>query len=424
MNRNLKYRSSFISCTGIILILICLIGCNNEAPTEARKFMAGLRNNHGSRFEVFVSGLRSMDESQRDTAVKRFISTFPNTPIIEKDSVVSLYWFGKSKYVFINGDLQYGWAAPDTMEMVPCGENRFFFRTYTVPADARLDYQFTIDTTVTTDPRNPSVTPSGYGPHSEIAMPGFKPDPVRQFRIDVPHGTVGSMLFTSRDTSIKPRQVKIYVPAGYKDLSHLPVLYVLDGLEAMEYMSYPNVLDNLIADRKISPVLVVFIPPAERFPEFIGIKNHSFMNAICNELVPLIDRKFRTVREPAHRGITGISAGGYMALLTVMSRPGTFLCGAGQSPTLTDQFYRSFHSFLMMDKMRQLIRLYFDVGRFDLPGGAFSNLSFLEANKNLDGEMKKAKINHVFRVFNDGHEWANWRERTDDILVYFFGQDQ
>jgi enterochelin esterase-like enzyme len=34
--------------------------------------------------------------------------------------------------------------------------------------------------------------------------------------------------------------------------------------------------------------------------------------------------------------------------------------------------------------------------------------------------MKKAGINHSFKIFNDGHEWANWRERIDEILIYFF----
>jgi len=428
-NNNQSHRKSINDFyhlhSGILLILIILgiPACKSHPPPVARKIIPGTRAQHGSRFEVFVSRLKSLPESGRDTAVRNFIHTVPTTPVYEKDSIVSLYWYGKAKHVCINGDLQYGWSVPDTMDAVPCGETTFFHRTYTLPFNTRLDYQLIIDTTVSTDPRNKDITPSGFGPHSEIAMPGFYPDPVRQFRPDVPHGVICSLVFTSHDTAIKSRQVKIYLPAGYSDLSALPVLYVLDGFEAMDFMSYPVVLDNLIANRKIKPVIAVFIPPADRYSEFMGIDHKAFMNAICNELVPLIDREYNTAREPKNRGITGISAGAYFALLSILSRPDVFQCGAGQSTTLSDEFYDVFHSFAGKGKNRPVLHIYFDVGRFDLTSGTVNNLTFLQANENLDRDMQQSGINHVFHVFNDGHSWANWRERTDDILIYLFGTE-
>ena len=91
----------------------------------------------------------------------------------------------------------------------------------------------------------------------------------------------------------------------------MPVLYVLDGLEAIENISYKNVLDNLIASKKIEPVVVIFIPPAERHTEYYGIKQLAFMNALCDEYVPLIDRTFKTAAKANKRGIAGISSGGY-----------------------------------------------------------------------------------------------------------------
>jgi enterochelin esterase family protein len=412
--------------SGILLLILVfsIVGCKNHPQPAAHKIIPGTRAQHGSRFEVFVSRLKSLPASNRDTAVRNFIKTLPTTPLYEKDSIVSLYWYGKAKHVCINGDLQFGWSVPDTMDAVPCGETTFFHRTYTLPFNTRLDYQLIVDTMAITDPRNPAITPSGFGPHSEIAMPGFYPDPVRQFRPDIPHGAIGSLLFTSHDTAIKSRQVKIYIPAGYSELSGLPVLFVLDGIEAMDFMSYPVVLDNLIAERKIKPVIAVFIPPADRYSEFMGNDHKAFMNAICNELVPIIDREYKTDCESKSRVITGISAGAYFALLTVLSRPDVFQCGAGQSTTLSDEFYDVFHSFTGKGKNRPVLHMYFDVGRFDLTGGTVNNLTFFQANQNLDREMQQSGINHVFHVFNDGHSWANWRERTDDILVYFFGTGQ
>ncbi|MCX6281240.1 MAG: alpha/beta hydrolase-fold protein [Bacteroidetes bacterium] len=422
----MKNRLSYHLFSGILLLMLVfsITGCKNRTQTIACKTIPGTRAQHGSRFEAFVSRLKSLPESGRDTSVLNLIKTLPTTPVYEKDSIVSLYWYGKAKHVCINGDLQFGWSVPDTMDAVPCGETTFFHRTYTLPFNTRLDYQLIIDTTATTDPRNLHITPSGFGPHSEIAMPGFYPDPFRQFRPDIHHGTIGSLLFTSHDTAIKSRQVKIYIPAGYSDLSHLPVLYVLDGIEAMDFMSYPVVLDNLIADRKIKPVIAVFIPPADRYSEFMGNDHKAFMNAICNELVPVIEREYKTAREPKNRAITGISAGAYFALLTVFSRPDVFQCGACQSTTLTDEFYDVFHSYSGKGKNRPLLHIYLDVGRFDLTSGTVNNLTFLQANENLDRDMNQSEINHAFHVFNDGHSWANWRERTDDILVYLFGSEK
>ncbi len=419
---DLKFTRILRLLTGMVLLLFSFFvtSCNNDDPALAKKPIAGKRNPINSSFGNFVSRLQSLPESERGAVVIQFIQDFPQTPVIEKESIVSLYWFGKAKQVMINGDLQSGWSVPDTMEIVHCGDDAFFHITYIVPRDARLDYQVIVDTSVTLDPRNPAITPSGYGPHSEIAMPGFNPDTVTRYRSDIPHGTVGSIWFTSRDTSIRDRKVKIYIPAGYQNLSNLPVLFVLDGFEAIDYMSYPTVLDNLIASQEIKPVLVVFIPPADRYSEFLGPLQDAFINAICDELVPAIDRKFKTACDPRKRGITGISAGGHLALLTVFSRPDKIQCGAGQSATLSNQLYDAFHSFLNQGKNQPTLRIYFDVGRYDLPGGTVKNLTFYQANEDFHLELEKAGIKHLFQVVNDGHEWANWRERTDDILCCFF----
>jgi len=405
-------------------ILVCFVVCNTASQSADSPRVPGTRDRHGSRFEIFVSHLKSLPEPVRDSAVLRFIADFPVTPLIEHDSVVSLYWYGKAARVLIDGDLQLGWTGSDQMQVVPCGTKNFFYQTYTIPVDSRLDYQFKLDTTVTTDPRNPAITPSGYGPHSEIAMPGFRPDLVRMFRPAVPHGTIDSMVVSSRDTTIRSRKVKIYVPPGYASLSRLPVLFVMDGLEAMDYNAYPIVMDNLIADRKIQPALVVFIPPGDRFAEYLGANDLQFINAICDEFVPLIDRKYKTDPVPAKRGIAGISAGGHLALLSLFTRPDVFQCGAGQSPAISEQLYKALRSFPEKEKTRPSLCIYMDVGRYDLGSGNAKNLTFFQACTAFHLEMQKAGLNHVFQAFNDGHEWANWRERTDDILVCFFGTNK
>ncbi|MCB9013458.1 MAG: esterase family protein [Bacteroidales bacterium] len=371
----------------------------------------------------FALQLGMQPEDKRDSMVTVFIAANPQTPLIENDTVFSLYWYGTASTVLVNGDLQGAWAAPDTMLSVFCGGKTFFYKTFTAPSEARLDYQLIVDSDYRTDPRNPFITPSGYGPHSAVNMPGFVPNPFRQYRSEVPHGSIDSLVFSSRDPDVEARKVKIYLPPSYSVEKDLPVLYVLDGFEAMDYMSWPVVLDNMIADEKIPPLVAVFLPPKQRSFEYMPGKKHAFLNALCDELVPLIDQNYHTSALPEKRGIAGISAGGHMALMTVLSRPDVFLCGAGQSASISMQLYEKLKKLPPSVKRNPALRIYIDVGRFDLPSGAYGKDSFMQAGQKFDQKLKESEIPAMFQIVNDGHEWASWRERTSDILLYLYGRE-
>ena len=49
--------------------------------------------------------------------------------------------------------------------------------------------------------------------------------------------------------------------------------------------------------------------------------------------------------------------------------------------------------------------------------------TFLAAIEDLHHDLEKRGITHLFNVYQDGHQWANWRERTDEVLVYLFGKE-
>jgi len=290
-------------------------------------------------FDEFIARIGKLPVEGRKEFAGKFLAGNPRTPIIEQDSVIHFLWYGKGRTVMIRGDLQQGWRTPDTLESIPCGEDTLFFRSYKVPADSRLDYQFVVDGRVTTDPRNPRTAPSGYGLHSEVVMPRFKPSSATLFRENIPHGTIDSMRFASTDDSIKPRTIRIYKPAGYDKLAEMPTLYVNDGEDALNYALIKNVLDNLIDEKKIEPVIAVFIPPVERAEEYTGLKLRGFTKAVCDELVPLIDRNYRTSRDPRRRAVIGISNGGHFSLSVLFRRPDVFRSAAGQSSAITPQLY-------------------------------------------------------------------------------------
>jgi len=371
-------------------------------------------------FDAFLGNLKVLPLEQRSAAVEEFLPPSRTTPIIESGGVVHFVWFGTAKTVVLNGDLQRGWSHPDTLDSVPCGSASLFYRTYTVPTDARVDYQFIVDGKYGTDPRNPLITPSGYGPHSELAMPDFVSDPILKHRDDIPHGTIDSLFWKSRDDSLRPRFIKVYKPVSYQTLSALPTLYIHDGFEALEYEHFQNVLDNLIADKAIQPILVIFVPPIERQNEYVGLKQREFTRMLCDELVPLIDSTYHASRNPEDRAMMGISNGGHISLATVLKRPDVFLDAAGQSSTITLQLLEILDNATEHLRAHKPFKIYMDVGRYDLDYPEADG-SFLSVNKEFSDELTKDGIPHVFRVVDDGHEWASWRERTEDILKLFFG---
>lgn len=216
-------------------------------------------------------------------------------------------------------------------------------------------------------------------------------------------------------------RLKIFKPAGYDSLRNLPVLYINDGFKALEFCSYINVLDNLIADKKIKPVIVVFIDFVEGDQNYFMDITAEYITAVCDEMIPLVDNKYRTSENHGDRVLAGISAGGHASLITSLKRPDVFLNAAGQSPTVTKELLDAVDRLNSNPETANELNLYFDVGRFDLAQGRLQNYTLLYANQLLSKGLKKAGIKHSFKVYNDGHQWANWRERVDEILIYFFG---
>lgn len=388
-----------------------LISEKSTTPTKAE-----LKN---SGFVNFITEVQSVSVDNRAKMIDSFLKNNPNSPVIEKENLAVFFWFGKARSVFINGDIQDAWASPDSMTIIECGENNFFYRIYSLPPDTRVDYKLIIEGKEITDPRNENSTPSGYGIHSQCAMPLFKAKKIREFNPDIEHGSVDSIYFNISTGSISSRWIKIFTPAGYDTLADLPCLYINDGFKALEYCSYINILDNLIASGKISPVIVVFIDFIEGDQNYFLNKTEDYTSMLCNELVPLIDKNYGTAKSPENRIIAGVSAGGNAAIFASLKRPDIFLNAAGQSSTITSDLLTLVRTNGLNSNETKSIKLYIDVARFDLRSGSFNNYPFLYSNQLLSKDLKSAGLNHSFKVFNDGHQWANWRERIDEILIYF-----
>jgi S-formylglutathione hydrolase FrmB len=135
------------------------------------------------------------------------------------------------------------------------------------------------------------------------------------------------------------RPIWVYLPPGYDEDTdrRYPSIYVIQGLTGQLDMwrnrapfrrNFPELLDDLYAREDAPPpAVVVFVDcwtslGGSQFVDSPATgKYHTFL---CDEVVPWVDGRYRTLAAPEHRGIAGKSSGGYGAMITPMLRPDLF----------------------------------------------------------------------------------------------------
>jgi enterochelin esterase family protein len=249
-------------------------------------------------------------------------------------------------------------------------------------------------------------------------MPQHQAVPELKYRADVPHGTFDTLQFVSKDTVLRPRRVIVYKPAGYEKFSDLPVILMHDGEDALNYGEAENVLDNLVAEGKMVPVIGVFVPAIERGDEYDGMKTYDYTKALCGELMPMIEAKYSVSKDPLKHATVGASDGGHITLDLFFGHPETFGCAGGQSSTISAVIHELEYSAVDRHSLSPQARLYVDVGTYDIPER--QNSTFYDLNKAFDAGLTAEHVPHIFRVVHQGHEWGSWRERWPEMFQYFF----
>ncbi|HZA61171.1 MAG TPA: alpha/beta hydrolase-fold protein [Actinomycetota bacterium] len=134
------------------------------------------------------------------------------------------------------------------------------------------------------------------------------------------------------------RPLWVYVPPGYDDEPdrRYPAVYVIQGLTGQLDMwrnrsayrrNFPELTDELFATGGAPPCVVVWVDAwtslgGSQFLDSPG--TGRYLTYLCDEIVPWVDARYRTLPEPAHRGISGKSSGGYGAMVVPMLRPDLF----------------------------------------------------------------------------------------------------
>jgi enterochelin esterase-like enzyme len=241
---------------------------------------------------------------------------------------------------------------------------------------------------------------------------------------DVPHGNVQQILFPSKSTNTS-RRAFVYTPPEYgKDQSkHYPVLYLQHGWgedeTAWSNQGHANlIMDNLIAEGKIKPFIIVMTYGMTNEIKFGGLRNFDikpFQTVLVDELIPYIDAHFNTLADQPNRAMAGLSMGGMETKTITMANldkfayigllsGGTFsMDDVNKTPGFKEKVKLAFVSF----GSRELENRWPGFGGGDPKDNA-------EA-------LKQAGINSVFYVSpGTAHEFLTWRRSLYELAPLLF----
>ena len=271
-------------------------------------------------------------------------------------------------------------------------------------------YHLTIDGGVVNDPGTGNFFGSCRW-ESGIEIPAHDQDFYAN-RMDVPHGNVQQVLFPSKSTNTV-RRAFVYTPPTYgkNKKERFPVLYLQHGWGENE-TSWPVqgcaglIMDNLIAEGKIKPFIVVMTYGMTNDVRFGGIREFTaedFEKVLVDELVPYIDANFQTKADKWNRAMAGLSMGGMETKLITLRRPEVF----GSYGLLSGGQYEPSD---IKDK-KQVKLIFQSCGSKERP----------DAIRESTARLKEAGFNaHGYVSEGTAHEFLTWRRSLYQMAQLLF----
>lgn len=247
------------------------------------------------------------------------------------------------------------------------------------------------------------------------------PEPPRNIldvRQDIDHGTLEMIEYESSTVGTR-RKMNVYTPPGYSKDKKYPVLYLLHGIGGdeteWERFAKPNVLlDNLIADKKAVPMIVVM--PNGRAQKNDRAEGNVFESAasfavfekdLLEDVIPAIEKQYSVQSDREHRALAGLSMGGGQSLNFGLKHLDKFAWVGGFSSAPNTHKPEE----LIPDPAAtrsQLKLLWLSCGNKD---------GLIRVSQGLQRYLKKTDIPHIWNVDSHGHDPTHWRNN-----LYHFSQ--
>jgi enterochelin esterase family protein len=303
-------------------------------------------------------------------------------------------------------------------------------------------YNFRTEGVEFPDPANISLMPRSAGPvavSSFVEVPGDAP--AFYDARPVPHGQVRMILYESKAMDVH-RYVWVYTPPDYdKTNRKYPVYYLLHGNGETQSGWVMNgraniILDNLIADGKAVPMIVVMphghaiqsasVGPfrAVQQPGPAGMLNFTFFTKeLLEQILPMIESNFRVYSDPDHRAIGGLSMGAFQGIQIGLAHPELFhyvLAYSGGFGGIGPQMPGEIETqspwkelLANPEQTKKNLRLLF-------LGAGRQETAMLPPGKRLVKLFKDKGINAVWADYPGGHVFSVWRNHLNYTAPMLF----
>lgn len=287
-------------------------------------------------------------------------------------------------------------------------------------------YAYVVDGVRTVDPRNPEIKQGISSLDNAFLLPGAESD-FEANRV-VPHGEIRQVWYTSTTLGTQ-RRMHVYTPPGYPaSQTDYPVFYLLhgggdddSGWSTIGRAGF--ILDNLLAEGKVVPMVIAMpngsLPRPENLTRAAADRSSAefraameeiqgrFTRELMEDVIPLVEERFKGRAQPEARAIAGLSMGGGQTLRVLTSQWQDFGYVAIWSAGLLGQSAESFKE----NQAAFLAQADEISGKMKLLSISVGDQDFLfESSKNLSQLFTDHGIRHELNISGGGHTWINWRQ--------------
>ena len=357
------------------------------------------------------------------------------SPEIHEDNSVTFRLFAPdASTVKIAGNWMPGWGT--TQELVRNDTGLYELTIDPLPSEM-YTYAFVVDGVRSVDPGNGIIVRDGIRNESMFFVPGGKADLYETQK--VPHGQLSKVWYPS-PTLDKTRLMYVYTPPDYyKTEKKYPVLYLLHGGGGDEDAwttlgRAPQILDNLIAQGKSAPMIVIMTngnpgqaaapgarpkqEPGENVFNPGGMGNKKFEESLVKDVIPFVEVNYRCIQDKDHRAVTGLSMGGIQTMNLASTYPEMFSWYGVMSMGLVDM-----SRFGVEDNPEERVASLEALRKSSpkLYWIACGKEDFLhESAVNLTLFLDENNFPYVYRESGGGHTWTNWRIFLSEFAPMLF----
>lgn len=279
------------------------------------------------------------------------------------------------------------------------------------------EYSFQVDGVSTIDPGNSAIKPMRLPRTSILHLPG-RPPLIHDLQ-DVRHGTLHLHTYSSKSLG-SPREMVVYTPAGYEQQgdSRYPVLWLQHGMGDNQATWTVHgkahwILDNLIAQGRAKPMLIVMLDGHAALPGQQGFSNNTgaFERDLIQDAMPFVEKMYRVKTDAASRAVVGLSMGGNQSLTIGLNHADVFGWVGGFSSAVPNRDSVAAVLNEPQTLNAKLKLLWIGCGKNDF---------LLQRNQEFVRLLNEKGVRHEWHLTDGDHSWPVWRLYLADLAPRLF----